>query len=128
MTYLLDVNTCLALLIETHFQHARAQSWAKSAWTGGNDLAVCPITELGFLRISTQPAAYNMAMKDAEKLLQSFSRKSVFVPADLTAKELGAATSGAVTDTYLAELAARHSMRLATFDEKIVHAAAELIP
>ena len=47
MTYLLDVSTLLAFLWQTHAFHQRA-----SGWLEGKKLAVCPITELGFLRIS----------------------------------------------------------------------------
>ena len=49
--YLLDVAPLLALLWEGHEHHERAMAWL----TKGK-LAVCPVTELGFLRISTQPA------------------------------------------------------------------------
>jgi predicted nucleic acid-binding protein len=46
MTYLLDVSTLLALLWETHEFNERVTRWQEN-----QSLAVCPITELGFLRI-----------------------------------------------------------------------------
>jgi predicted nucleic acid-binding protein len=48
MTYLLDVSALLACLWQTHVFHQRA-----CAWLAGKKLAVCPITEFGFLRISS---------------------------------------------------------------------------
>ena len=51
MTCLLDVSTLLAWLWADHEHHQRVIRWQK-----GKAIAVCPITELGFLRISTQPA------------------------------------------------------------------------
>src|ERR1039458_3853710 len=48
---LLDVAPLLALLWEGHEHHERTMAWL----TKGK-MAVCPVTELGFLRISTQPA------------------------------------------------------------------------
>jgi predicted nucleic acid-binding protein len=122
--YLLDVSVILPLLLTGHVDHAKAFTWAQ-----GKDLAVCPITEIGFLRVSTQPRGLNVVMSDAEQLLQTFHRdkKPRFVPDDFSAQALGAKSPAAVTDTYLSELAQRHSMRLATFDGGIAHPAAELI-
>ena len=68
MTYLLDVSSLLALLWENHVSHARVQAWA-----GGEQLAVCPITELGFLRISTQSFGANM--DDARQSLSAWLHK-----------------------------------------------------
>jgi predicted nucleic acid-binding protein len=50
MTYLLDIATLLAWLWD-HEHHERVLAWQK-----GQTVALCPITELGFLRISSQPA------------------------------------------------------------------------
>ena len=48
---LLDIAPLLALLWESHEHHQRAM-----AWLSKGRLATCPLTEIGFLRISTQPA------------------------------------------------------------------------
>jgi predicted nucleic acid-binding protein len=48
MTYLLDVNVLLAAVWDEHPNHQRAFEWIKD-----KNLAVCPISELGFIRIST---------------------------------------------------------------------------
>ena len=95
----------------------------------GKSLALCPISELGFIRVSTQPKAYNLAMTIAKKALDDFTQKhsTEFVPADLSASGTRAKSSDRLTDTYLADLAARHKMKLATFDAGMGHSAVEVI-
>jgi uncharacterized protein len=124
MIYLLDVNALLAALITEHPHHAAANGWLE-----GKELATCPLSELGFLRIATQPKAFGISMKVAREAIEDFvqAHSATFIPADLPAIESNAADSDAVTDQYLAELAARQKMRLATFDTGIKHAAVELI-
>jgi predicted nucleic acid-binding protein len=68
MKYLLDVNALIAVIWTNHANHAVTQSWIE-----GKELAVCPLTELGFLRISTNPKALGATMSDARKLLEAFS-------------------------------------------------------
>ena len=46
--YLLDVNVLLAVIWADHPQHANAFSWVS-----GKSVLLCPLSELGFLRIST---------------------------------------------------------------------------
>jgi predicted nucleic acid-binding protein len=125
MTCLLDVSTLLAWLWADHEHHARVLRWQK-----GKAIAVCPITELGFIRISTQPA-FGATMAEAREMLASWHRKvqPQFVPCDL--KLLGgtpAPTSGRTTDFYLASLAAKHGMTWATLDEDSKHPAAFVLP
>lgn len=124
MKYLLDVNALLAAIIQHHPHHETANRWLK-----GKSLALCPISELGFIRIGTQPKAYNLAMAIAKEALSDFVEKHrvEFVPADLSASDINAKTSDHVTDTYLAELAARHKMKLATFDAGVSHGVVEVI-
>ena len=124
MKYLLDVNALLAAIIELHPSHSTADVWMRK-----KELVLCPISELGFLRISTQPKVYNLSMTLAEEALRDFAakHKTGFIPADLSAANLTARTSATLTDVYLAELAAKHKMKLATLDADIDHAAVELI-
>ena len=124
MRYLLDVSSLLALLWENHLSHARAQAWAR-----GEELAVCPITELGFLRISTQ--SFGADMDDARQSLSAWlqKRRPNFIPCDERALAgRKAPTGGKTTDFYLAHLAEVHGMKLATLDENIAHHAAFVIP
>ena len=54
MVSLLDINVLLALAWPNHQHHAVAEAWflrhAKSGW------ATCSLTELGFVRLSSNPA------------------------------------------------------------------------
>ena len=49
--YLLDVNVLLAAIWQGHAQYQEA-----IAWLAGKSVILCPIAELGFLRISTNRA------------------------------------------------------------------------
>ena len=125
MIYLLDISLLLAAIWRTHSLHAKAD-----AWLIGKELAVCPLSELGFLRISTHSKGpFRAGMADARFLLDDFLRKNhcAFIPADLAGLESQAANSEVVTDCYLADLAARHAMKLATLDGRIRHKAAETV-
>src|SRR5438477_1826358 len=124
MKYLLDVNALLAAIIQNHPSHPLVDTWVPN-----RKLAVCPLSELGFLRVGTHPNAYNLKMTIARQALEDFlaSNRVEFIAADLPALSASAAKSAEVTDSYLAELAARNNMRLATLDEGIKHRAAELI-
>ena len=97
MTYLLDVSALMALLWQTHVHNQRV-----SAWQSGLDLAVCPLSELGFVRISTQPA-YGLSVSDARKALREWKekRKPIFVPCDLTVQDTDAPTAGTKTTTFI---------------------------
>lgn len=71
MIHLLDVSTLIALIWPSHVHHSQA-----SAWRQDKKLALCPITELGFIRVSTSPA-FNAAMPDARQALRtSFGTKN----------------------------------------------------
>ena len=71
MKHLLDVNVLLAAVWGNHTHNARAK-----AWLTGKSIVVCPITELGFLRVSTHPRAINAPMADARKALDNFCRNT----------------------------------------------------
>ncbi len=124
MKYLLDVSTLVALLWRSHTDHVKT-----SAWSLGKHLAICPITELGFLRVVTSPA-YNASMSQARTALGNFltACSPEFIPADTRALEGDIApSSGKTTDWYLANLAKAHSMKWATLDKEANHPNAELV-
>jgi toxin-antitoxin system PIN domain toxin len=125
MRYLLDVNVLLAAIWVTHAEHARADAWVQN-----KQLATCPITELGFLRISTHPKALKATMRDARRLLENFHSHltPAFAADDLKPLKSNPPTSHEVTDHYLADLAASRGMKIATLDANLKHPAAELIP
>ena len=124
MRYLLDINVLLAAILKAHPSHSVTDAWiAKKA------LVTCPLSELGFLRISTNPRAYNVSMALARQSLEAFlaAHKVGHIPAGLPALKSKARTSDEVTDCYLGDLAACKGMKLATLDTGITHPAAELI-
>ena len=60
MKHLLDVNVLLAAIWVNHSRHAEVFGWLV-----GKGLVVCPLGELGFLRISTNKRAINAPMVEA---------------------------------------------------------------
>lgn len=125
MTYLLDVNVLLAAIWENHPLHARAFNWLN-----GKNIAVCPLAELGFIRISANAkTSFNASMDNTRHSLKKFlaERNVRRIPDDLPALESRPKKSDEVTDSYLAELAARHDLKFATLDEGIQHSAAVLV-
>ena len=124
MKYLLDVNLLIAAIWSTHIDHPKAD-----AWITGKALATCPISELGFLRISTHPKALNCTMEGARTLLDDFLSKHAveFVSSDLPALISRASKSDEVTDLYLADLASAKGMKLATLDTGITHLSIEIV-
>lgn len=120
MTYLLDVSTLIALLWDLHVHNERVTRWQKKA-----KVAICPLTELGFLRISTQPN-FGATVAEAKRMLRDWkkAKKPEWVACDLEALEIVEPPAGScTTDFYLASLAAKHGMQLATLDENIGHEA-----
>lgn len=125
MTCLLDISVLLAWLWEKHEHHGRVL-----AWEPGQRLAICPLTELGFLRISSSPA-FGATMEQAREMLHDWlgQRQPQFVPCDVRVLDgLAASSSGKTTDYYFASLATAHSMRWATLEERSGHPAALVIP
>ncbi len=125
MKHLLDVNLLIAGIVQTHSRHAQARDWLS-----GRQIVLCPIAELGFLRISTNhKSAIGLTMERAREALDRFAseRKAERIPDDLPALNSHARASDQVTDHYLAELAAKHGLKLATLDRQISHPSVELI-
>jgi toxin-antitoxin system PIN domain toxin len=122
--HLLDVNLLLAAIWANHPQHAKA-----FAWLSGKSVILCPLSELGFLRISTNKKAINAPMEKARNLLNQFAadRKAVRIAADLPALDSHPGKSEQVTDHYLADLATLHGIRLATLDQNLTHSSVDVI-
>jgi len=125
MKHLLDVNLLIAGIVQTHSRHAQARDWLS-----GKRIVLCPMVELGFLRISTNnKTAIGLTMDQARDVLKRFAseRSADRIPDDLPALDSHARSSGQVTDHYLANLAAKHGLKLATFDGQLNHPFSELI-
>lgn len=126
--HLLDTNVLLALAWPQHVHHRRAHAWfqrvAATSW------ATCAITQLGFVRISSNPkiTVAGVTPRAAAQLLTEF----VLMPGHRYLSELPPVTDaplfsskqllghGQVTDLYLLSLAMHHDCRLATLDEGIL--------
>ena len=125
---LLDTNILLALAWPNHQHHARAHAWfaahAKKGW------ATCAFTQLGFIRLSSNPAytAEAVAPQAAAALLQQWTRLKGHRFWDSPAADAPAIYARAighqqVNDAWLVQVAQRNSGRLVTLDTRLpVHA------
>jgi hypothetical protein len=84
--------------------------------------------ELGFVGISTNKKTINAPMEKARELLKSLARKETEKGFLTTSRRwIHRPTSDQVTDFYLADLAAKHDLRLATLETGIKHPAVEVV-
>lgn len=123
--YLFDINVLIALTWPSHIHHAQAHEWlsahAHAKW------ATCPMTQCGFVRISSNPKiiAEAVSVRDAlQKLAQITSMKHhVFWSDTLSLSDLDEKINiyghQQVTDVYLLALAMKHGGRLVTLDKRI---------
>lgn len=114
MSHLLDVNFLIACGWESHAEYIRASRWLSRA----KSFATCPITEMGFLRVSLSPA-YGASFEDAMAALGAIvgMRTHRFLRDATRAQSLPQIrTSEDVTDAHLVHLARRYRLKLATFD------------
>jgi toxin-antitoxin system PIN domain toxin len=125
--YLLDVNMLIALSWTNHVHHRRADDWFGSLTSGW---ATTPVTESGFLRLSTSARVVGtpVAMAQALDLLDAIRSTAghQFIPdgsscAAPTIDLSGMVTPGQVTDAHLVDLAAASGLVLATLDRGIPH-------
>jgi hypothetical protein len=132
MRALLDVNVLIALLDAAHVHHELATAWLGSHIRHG--WASCPLTQIGCVRIMSQPAYPNPrpAGQVAQRLHDAAAdRRHEFWPADLDllkGKSIDwsrVLTPRHVTDLYLLSLALRHGGRFVTFDQHVPRAAVE---
>ena len=126
MTYLLDVNSRLALGVRRHVFHDRVLAWIASlAAAGIPRIATCPITELGFVRVLSQARQYGFSVEEARELLLRLkaidSPRFVFIPDDHDISRLPpwVKNPNQTTDGHLVELANANGAQLATLDEHI---------
>jgi uncharacterized protein len=124
--YLLDTNVLLALAWPNHVHHGETMDWFQSKAVSA--FRTCPITQTGFVRISSNPAFTPNAAtpQEALRLMNQIAAMSGhgFLPDDLAAaaaltEAAVLATYRQVTDAYLLALAAAHDAVLATLDRGI---------
>jgi toxin-antitoxin system PIN domain toxin len=121
---LLDINILTALLWPTHEHHETAHRWlgarADAPW------ATCSLTQLGFVRIVSNPAFSRDALSPVEALAllgenlahpaHEFWTESLQVPRAVQTMEDRLQGHKQLTDAYLLALAQRRKGVLATFD------------
>ena len=121
---LLDTNVLLALAWPNHQHHAQAHAWfaakAKRGW------ATCAFTQLGFIRLSSNPAytADAASPQDAAALLRQWTRQKGHrfwdsPSADdprIFARAIG---HQQVNDAWLVEVARANMARLVTLDTRL---------
>src|SRR5207245_48853 len=121
VTLLLDVNVLISLAWPNHVHHMAARAWFRRR--GRNGWATTPVTEMGFVRVSSNVAAIADAVTSAEAFTLLARMRSVrghlFLPddiahvvSDLVAMER-VVTHRMVTDAHLLAVARRHHARLA---------------
>jgi toxin-antitoxin system PIN domain toxin len=129
---LLDVNVLIALAWPAHIAHERAMRWfrrhAQRGW------ATCPLTELAFIRIISNPAfspdaltldeAMNLLAAILEDPVHHFWPDEVSLVTAVTSLKPRLHGHQQLTDAYLLGLVLRRKGRLATLDKTI----ASLLP
>lgn len=125
---LLDTNVLLALAWPNHQHHAQAHTWfaahAKQGW------ATCAFTQLGFIRLSSNPAYTSNAVspQEAAALLGQWTRLKTHRFWSSPAAENPAIYARAighqqVNDAWLVEVARCNAGCLVTLDTRLpVHA------
>ncbi len=132
---LLDLNILTALLWPSHEHHDAAHRWFSARGTA--QWATCALTQLGFVRIVTNPAFSRDALSPSdaiELLVQNLAHPGhVFWSSDLQVpaalKSIGRSLEGhrQVTDAYLLAVAGHHKGLLATFDRGMASLASDTL-
>jgi hypothetical protein len=124
--HLLDVNVLLALAWPAHVHHGEAHAWFQKHRQSG--FATCPLTQLGFVRISSNTKFTKEAVtpNTAFLLLERITalREHVFWPDALSCKKAFEnaplfAGHRQLTDLYLIGLARGNGGMFATFDRSV---------
>ena len=130
MTFLLDANVLIALLVDDHVHHGAAENWFAGL---SQNFATCPITQGSLLRLLIREG--QLAATARAVLAGTIADpRHEFWPDDIPYTEVpvqGIIGHRQVTDAYLAQLARARGSRLATFDQAMatLHSdVAELVP
>jgi toxin-antitoxin system PIN domain toxin len=131
--YLLDINVLVALFWTNHEHHEAAIDWFRRRQKAG--WATCPLTQAGFVRVSSNPRVFPDAPSPAKavEILQAnlkhpahrFFKDEIGFPEAV--KRFSGAFSGhqQVTDAYLFGLAVHRGGVFTTFDTSVSALAAE---
>jgi len=122
---LLDVNALVALAWDSHVHHAAIRAWfdARSA----ADWATCPITESGFVRVSSNPKVLPspIGVDAARGVLASLrsvgAHRFLVDDVSITERDVPRMVGHRqVTDAHLIALARRARTRVVTFDAGVL--------
>lgn len=132
-TALLDINILTALLWPAHEHYEAAQRWFGAR--AGAPWATCPLTQLGFVRIVSNPAFSRECLQPVAALAlladnlvtpaHEFWPDSLDVPTAIKAMESGLQGHRQLTDAYLLALASEREGVFATFDSGLRTLAAD---
>jgi len=132
-TALLDLNILTALLWPAHEHHEAAHRWFSAR--GNAHWATCSLTQLGFVRVVSNPAFSRdaLAPADAVALLRDnmnhpgheFWTENLQLVAAVQAVEGSLRGYRQLTDAYLLALASRRKGILASFDRNLASLAGE---
>lgn len=118
---LLDVNALVALVWDTHVHHETMVSWFRAEAAAG--WYTCPITESGFVRVSSNTKAFAapVSVADARRVLASLRAQPGhnFLADDVSITDADVPPLFGyrqVTDAHLLVLARRNEVDLVTFD------------
>jgi uncharacterized protein len=116
---LLDVNVLIAIVVEDHVHHHRAESWV--GITEGR-FATCPITQGGLVRMLVRSGARGEdAIRTVERLVAHPRHEFWADDVSFEHVDLGSVVGHRqVTDAYLAQLARSRGGQLATLDAGLV--------
>lgn len=117
MSWLLDVNLLLAARWTTHPDHLGAKAWLNSL----DRFYTCPLSELGFLRISLS-AAYGATWSQTQESLRHLHERPAcrFLADDVDGTSAPETNARDTTDAHLVTLARRHGLKLATLDTELL--------
>lgn len=127
MIHLLDVNLLVALAWPNHVHHAAALDWFRRSQAAG--WATCPLTESGFVRVSSNSSVMPEARSPREAI--HLLRRIVALPHHVFWHDDVSMASSEfmedcpldgyrqVTDAHLLALARQRGGRLATLDGKM---------
>jgi toxin-antitoxin system PIN domain toxin len=118
---LLDVNALVALAWDSHIHHAATRTWFEA--NAANGWATCPLTESGFVRVSSNPTVLPSAIgvEEARRVLALLravgSHRFLADDVSMTDGDVPPLVGHRqVTDAHLLALARRNGMRIVTFD------------
>jgi len=122
-----DVNLLIYAVDESSRHHARARPWLEQALSGTEEVGFAWLALLGFIRISTNPAAFGNALSPARafEFVESWLDAPVAIVAHPTERHAShlrdllepLGTAGNLTsDAHLAALAIEHGAELCSHD------------